>query len=108
MTRDCCLRRLGEHLSHRHLKIVAIISQLLFLILFEGTFYRDFLPCFISLDPLGTGLEEMNGLATLLCNDKNNHWIILTAIYLQDKYGIDFSSSSQNFEIAMLSFFIES
>ena len=108
MTWDCCLRRLGEHLCHWHLKIVAIISLLLFLILFKGTFYRDFLPGFISLDPLRTRLEEMDGLATLLCNNENNDWIILKMIYLQDKYGIDFSSSSQNFEIAMLSFFMVS
>ncbi len=50
----------------------------------------------------------MDGLATLLCIDKNNHCIIVTPIYLQDKYGIDFSSSSQNFEIAILSFFMVS
>ena len=108
MTWDWCLRRLSEQLSHRHLKIVAIISLLLFLILFEGTFYRDFLPRFISLDSLGARLEEMDGLATLLCNNEINHWIIPTAIYLHDRYGIDFSSSSQNFEIAMLSFFMVS
>ena len=104
MTWDWCLRWLGEHLSHRHLKIVSIISLLLFLILLKCTFYWDFLPCFVSLDPFRTRLEEMNGLATLLCNDKNNHWISLTSLYLHDRYGIDFSSSSQNLEMAMLSF----
>ena len=108
MTWDWCLRRLGEHLCHWHLKIVAIISLLLFLILLKGTFNGDFLPCFISLDPLRARLEEMDGLATLLCNNINIRWIMLTVIYLQDKYGIDFSSSSQNFEIAMLSFFMVS
>ena len=43
---------------------------LLHLVLLEGALERDLLARLVRLDPLGAGLEEVDGLAALLCNKR--------------------------------------
>ena len=68
VARDRRSKRLREHRGLRHRLGVAVVLPLLHFILLEGALERDLLARLVRLDPLGAGLEEVDGLAALLCN----------------------------------------
>ena len=65
VARDRRSKRLGEDLRLR--LGVAVVLLLLHFVLLEGALERDLLARLVALDPLGAGLEEVDGLAALLC-----------------------------------------
>ena len=92
------LGRLGQHRARRH----GLRLLLRVLVLGKGPDRIDLSPLLADLDRLGSRLEQVQGLARLLCMVKLRI-IDRYEINLLDRYGIALSCSSQYSEILMAS-----
>ena len=97
-------RGLYQGLRVRHLWLwVELRSRFLRVLpVLKGAQDGDFLPLLAGGNPLWSTLEEVHRLATLLYSNIMVGWMKNDQEYLHDRYGIDFSSSSQNLEISMV------